>query len=223
MSIEGITDKISALLDDGVKLLGFVSPSHQIIQMIQIIENLWSKGYKPIIVYNTNGYDCVETLKELEDVVDVYLPDFKYYSNALGQRYSNANNYFEVASKALREMYRQKGATIILDDDGIIESGIIIRHLVLPGCTSDSLRIIEYIASEISPNLHISLMSQYCPAGQLLGEIDLQRKLRKDEYQQVVQRMEELGFNGWIQELESSDHYKPDFLSNTPFKDILID
>jgi putative pyruvate formate lyase activating enzyme len=218
-----IVNKISEQLDSGVKMLGFVSPSHQVSQMIRIIENVWKRGYKPTIVYNSNGYDNVETLKELDGMVDVYLPDFKYYDTKLGQKYSNVSNYFEVASKAIKEMYRQKGSTIILDDDGLIESGLIIRHLVLPGYESDSIDLLEYVANEISPFLYISLMSQYYPTEKSKSNSLLCRKLRKSEYDLVVKKVDELGFNGWIQELESSDYYKPDFLSNTPFQDDVND
>ncbi|NVO12191.1 MAG: 4Fe-4S cluster-binding domain-containing protein [Bacteroidales bacterium] len=214
-----IVNKISEQLDRGVKLLGFVSPSHQVGAMVRIIENVWNRGYRPIIVYNSNGYDNVEILKELDGIVDVYLPDFKYFDNKLGQKYSNVNNYFEVASKAVREMYRQKGSTIILDDDGLIESGVIVRHLVLPGCESDSINVLEYISNEITPFLHISLMAQYFPTEKSKSDSLLNRKLKKWEYDIVIQKMEEIGFDGWIQELESSDYYKPDFLCNTPFKD----
>lgn len=223
MDIDMIVNKISEQLDSGVKMLGFVSPSHQVGPMIRIIENVWKRGYKPTIVYNSNGYDNVETLKELEDIVDVYLPDFKYYGSKLGQKYSNVSDYFDVASKAIKEMCRQKGSAITLNDDGLIESGVIVRHLVLPGFESDSIDVLEYIANEISPFLHISLMAQYFPTEKSSSDSLLYRKLRKSEYDLVVKKMDELDFKGWIQELESSDYYKPDFLSNTPFQDRIND
>lgn len=216
-SIEEIANEIVVLLDQGVKLLGFVSPSHQVPQMLRIIENLWNKGYKPIIVYNSNGYDKVETLKHLEGVVDVYLPDFKYYSRDLSRKYSGVLNYFEVASMALKEMYRQKGSTILLDEEGLIESGVIVRHLVLPGSADDSIKILEFIADEVSPFLHISLMSQYYPTVRVTETVNLNRKVRIDEYDSVVTRLYELGFRGWIQDIASSDSYKPDFNRNRPF------
>lgn len=219
MSVDEIVHEISDQLKKGVNILGFVSPSHQTPQMLRIIDKLHSDGFTPTIVYNSNGYDSVEALKKLEGVVDVYLPDFKYYSNDLGNKFSGVKNYFDVASKALKEMYRQKGSTILLDDDGIIESGIIIRHLVLPNCSDDSINVLEFIANEVSPFLHISLMSQYYPTPLVANNKDLNRKITKEEYERVLQKFEELGFDGWIQDIESSDLYRPDFNSSTPFND----
>lgn len=219
MSVEDIVLKISEQLNNGVNLLGFVSPSHQVSQMIRIIETLWSKGYKPIIVYNSNGYDSVEILRKIEGIVDVYLPDFKYFSNDLGLKYSGVANYFEVASEALKEMYRQKGSTILIDDEGLIESGIVVRHLVLPDTADDSIRVLEYIADDISPFLSISLMSQYYPTTRVMNNLSLNRKIRRDEYMRVVQRLEELGFKGWIQDIDSPDSYCPDFNRYIPFSE----
>lgn len=219
MSVDEVVVRIIEHLDKGIKLLGFVSPSHQVNQMLRVINSLKNKGYKPIIVYNSNGYDCIETLKRLEGIVDVYLPDFKYCSNDLGLKYSEVPDYFDVASKAVAEMYKQKGSTILYDDEGLIESGMIIRHLVLPGFADDSIRILEFIADEISPFLHISLMSQYFPTERVFNDSILNRKVSAEEYLKVVKRLEELGLNGWIQDIESSDSYRPDFNRNTPFAD----
>lgn len=217
ISVDDAVDRIIDILDMGVNLLGFVSPTHQIPQMLEIIMVLEQKGHKPTVVFNTNGYDSVETLKQLEGIVDVYLPDFKYFNEDDSIKYSGVPNYFEVASKALKEMYRQKGSVIILDDDGLIESGIIIRHLVLPGLVDDTLNILDHIAYNVSPYLHISLMSQYYPTAQVQCEPNLNRKISLAEYSKAVIRMEELGFKGWIQDFESSDSYRPDFYRDTPF------
>lgn len=219
MSVDDVVVCIIDLLDKGVKLLGFVSPSHQVNQMLRIIDCLNNKGYKPTIVYNSNGYDSIETLKKLEGIVDVYLPDFKYYSSDLGLKYSGVPDYFDKASKAVAEMYKQKGSTILYDDEGLIESGMIIRHLVLPGFVDDSVRILEYIADEISPFLHISLMSQYFPTEKVSNDSLMNRKVSNIEYLKVVKRLDELGLSGWIQDIESSDSYRPDFNRNTPFAD----
>lgn len=221
ISYETAVGEIAKQLDNGIRLLGFVSPSHQVYQMVEIINRLSKQGYKPTIVYNSNGYDSVDTLKKLEGVVDVYLPDFKYFDNNLGRMFSDVPNYFDVASKALKEMYRQKGSTLLLDDDGLVESGIVVRHLVLPGCANDSISILEYIANEISTNLHISLMSQYYPTCNVKGNSALDRILTKNEYEKVVDKLEEFGFRGWVQELDSSTFYRPDFSDNTPFNDLV--
>jgi len=219
ISVEDASNRICALLDKDVKLLGFVSPSHQIPQMLRIINRIWEKGYKPTIVYNSNGYDNVDILKGLEGIVDVYLPDFKYFNNDFASRYSGVSDYFEVASRAIKEMYRQKRSTILFDEEGLIESGLIIRHLVLPGMSADSIKILEYIADEISPFLHISLMSQYYPTENVPIKSNLNRKLKENEYSEVVKKLDEIGFKGWIQEIESSDSYRPDFYRDTPFDD----
>jgi len=219
INVDEAAKRICTLLDNDVKILGFVSPSHQIPQMLQIIESVRERGYKPTIVYNSNGYDNVESLKSLEGIVDVYLPDFKYFNNDFALKYSGVPDYFDVASRAIKEMYRQKGSTILLDDNGLIESGLIIRHLVLPGLSSDSIKILEYIADEISPFLHISLMSQYFPTENIPSKSSINRKLLEDEYNGVVIKLDEIGFKGWVQEIESSDTYRPDFYRDTPFND----
>ena len=130
--LDKVISRITAILDLGINRVGFVSPSHFIPQMKVIINIIQSLGYKPVWVYNTNGYDKPETLRTLEGIIDVYLPDFKYRDSGLARKYSGAGDYPEIAAKALREMYRQKGAALIVDDNHAAESGIIVRHLVLP-------------------------------------------------------------------------------------------
>lgn len=217
VSYDQIVEQIVKILDSGVGALGFVSPTHQVFQMVQIVNRLHDLGYKPIIVYNSNGYDSVSTLQQLENVVDVYLPDFKYFDNSLALKCSFAVNYFDIASHAIAEMYRQKGASLITNADGVAEWGLIIRHLVLPGCAHDSTNLLRYIANEISPNVHVSLMSQYFPPAQLNLPGNLGRKLRHDEYQQVLEVYYQIGLRGWAQELDSAENYQPDFLNNEPF------
>jgi len=215
--VNDIVNLITPILDSGVRILGFVSPTHQVVQMVEIINALHQKGYFPTIVYNTNYYESVDTLKELESVVDVYLPDFKYANNSLGLRYSGVSDYFDVAKLALKEMYRQKGTSLLLGDDGLVEFGLIIRHLVLPSHSAESVELLEFLADEFSPRLHISLMSQYFPPSGLHLPNPINRVLSKEEYSKVLNTMEVLGYRGWEQSMESADCYRPYFNSNEPF------
>jgi putative pyruvate formate lyase activating enzyme len=185
--------------------------------MVEVIENLHSQGYKPTVVYNTNGYETPEVLEYIAEYVDVYLPDFKYSDNALSSRFSDVSDYVEKTLATLKKMYHQKGATLKLDHHGVARGGIIIRHLVLPGHIENSKGVLQHIA-EIDPNIHISLMSQYYPPFQLPVQ-ELNRHLYNSEYEKVIREMDLLGLeNGWIQELESSENYRPDFDNEHPFE-----
>jgi putative pyruvate formate lyase activating enzyme len=219
MELGEVIRQITTILNQGVNRVGFVSPSHFIPQMKVIINVIHSLGYKPVWVYNTNGYDRAETLATLEGIIDVYLPDFKYMDTEPGWKYSGARDYPEYASKALKEMYRQKGSALITDDENTAESGIIVRHLVLPGHVSNSLRVLRFLAEEISPKIHVSLMAQYYPTKTVKGHPQLGRSITEKEYRQVVDEMENLGmYNGWVQEFESSEFYRPDFDRQHPFE-----
>jgi len=219
MRLEEVIREIMAILDTGIDLIGFVSPSHVIPQMKVIISAIESLGYHPVKVYNSNGYDEVETLRSLEGMIDVYLPDFKYMEPDIACEYSAARDYPEVASLALKEMYRQKGAALHMAENGTAESGIIIRHLVLPGQVENSRRVLQFIAGDVSPRLHISLMSQYYPTPGVCNHPLLNRSLLKQEYDEVVGELNRLGLhNGWIQELESGGNYIPDFERDHPFE-----
>ena len=219
MDLEEVIRQVTAILDQGINRVGFVSPSHFIPQVKVIISIIHSLGYKPVWVYNTNGYDKVETLRTLEGLIDVYLPDFKYMDPEIARQYSGAGDYPAITSKALKEMQRQKGAVLMMNDDHTAESGIIVRHLVLPGNVSNSIDVLRFLADEISPRIHISLMAQYFPTRQVESHPLLSHGVSESEYQQVVDEMEKLGlYNGWIQEFESSDFYRPDFNQSHPFE-----
>lgn len=219
LTLDEIITLIKKYIQSGCKSVGFVSPSHFIPQMVAIIDELKKLEKKPIIIMNTNAYDKVETIKALEGLVDFYLPDFKYFEGDLADEYSDAPNYPEFAKAAIKEMFRQKGATLVKNENGIAESGLIIRHLVLPGNVENSFKILNWIADELSTSVHISLMSQYFPTENVKNHKLLNRKVSESEYNLVIQEMERLGFyNGWIQELESSSTYQPDFLRNNPFE-----
>ncbi len=217
-SLPEIVNSIKSILNGGVESLGFVSPTHMVPQMKTIIRALHEEDFFPYIVYNTGAYDSVEILKSLEEWVDVYLPDFKYADPDLARRYSDAGNYPEMAGRAIKEMYRQKGSTLRLNEKGIAEWGLIVRQLVLPGAVDNSKNALRYLAGEISERISVSLMSQFYPVKQVSKIPDLNRKLTRTEYEEVVKEMEDLGFTkGWVQDHESADFYLPDFDSENPF------
>ncbi len=217
--LEDVLDKIVIILSEGIPAIGFVSPSHVVPQVKAIIRGLNGRGYNPLTVYNTNSYDKIETLKSLEGMIDVYLPDYKYVSSKIASEYSDASDYPEIALKSIKEMYYQKGSTLSLDENGRAERGLLIRHLVLPGHAEESKNVLRTIAEELSPGVHLSLMSQYHPTSQVINHPVLNRSLYKAEYDEVVKEMESLGFrNGWIQDMDSNVNYRPDFRKENPFE-----
>ena len=212
-----IIQQITKILDEGVNCLGFVSPTHQIPQMVNIIELLNQKGYKPTVVYNSNGYDNPKILRKIASLVDIYLPDIKYYNDNIAKQYSDVDRYFEYAISSLKEMVWQKGTSLQTTSEGIAESGVIVRHLILPNHADDSNNILKYLAHNISINLTISLMSQYFPINTKLNSLN--RTITEDEYNNVKNTMEKLGFfRGWTQEFSSNSNYLPDFDQKMPFK-----
>jgi putative pyruvate formate lyase activating enzyme len=218
-SLNDILNRIEKIISSGIKSVGFVSPSHMVPQVRTLINGMKTRGMSPVFVYNTNSFDKVETLKGLSGMIDVYLPDFKYISPELAGTYSDCFDYPGVALKAIKEMYYQKGSTLITDDDGVALNGILLRHLVLPGHADESKKMLRTIADEISPGIHLSLMSQYHPVGSIKGHPDLNRTLYKEEYDSVVEEMEQLGFrNGYVQDMDSFESYRPDFSKEHPFE-----
>lgn len=218
-NLETVVHRVIELLDQGCHMVGFVSPSHFIPQMLAIIKALRLYGRRPTIVMNTNGYDKVSTLRELEEWVDVYLPDIKYLDYELARRWSLTPDYPDVIKASLKEMFRQRGSTLWLREQGLAEKGLIIRHLVMPGAVQNSLLCLRWIAEELSTNIHISLMSQYHPTVWAEGHPQLGRTLYREEYEEVVNELARLGFsNGWVQPLEAHDSYKPDFSKSHPFE-----
>ncbi|MCU0844252.1 MAG: radical SAM protein [Spirochaetes bacterium] len=213
-----IVSSVLSILDIGVRAVGFVSPSHVAPQMIKIINALKREGRKFAAVMNTNGYDKKDTLESLEGIIDVYLPDFKYMDSGIASEYSGAGDYPETGVRALREMYRQKGSELHFDSDGNIQSGLIIRHLVLPGHVDNSKRCLQAIAEELSPSVHISLMSQYYPTPAVRNHPRLGRTVSEEEFSEVTEELNLLGFRrGWIQERGSDKLFRPDFGKDNPF------
>lgn len=214
-----VVQEIVAILSQGITHVGFVSPTHQIPQMKIIIRLLHKAGYTPVTIFNSNGYDLPEQLKQLENFIDIYLPDFKYGDDTIAKYFSNISNYSSIALKAIKEMKRQKGTQIILNEHGFAVKGLIIRHLVLPGCVENSTKALQLLADEVSPLLYLSIMSQYHPNPFVQKHPQLQHILKSQEYQQVLDTMEALGFyRGWVQDFSSATHYNPDFKQNHPFE-----
>jgi putative pyruvate formate lyase activating enzyme len=212
-------DTITAILKQGIKAVGFVSPSHVVPQVRAIIRGLNELGFKPVTVYNTNSYDKKETIRSLEGLVDVYLPDYKYVSPGIALRFSDAADYPAVVLAALKEMFYQKGSVLALDNEGRAENGILVRHLVLPGHASESKSVLRTLAEEISTGINISLMSQYHPTRDVRNHPVLKRILYKAEYDSVVEEMEDLGYrNGLVQDMDSYQNYNPDFRREHPFE-----
>ncbi|HOI30466.1 MAG TPA: radical SAM protein [Melioribacteraceae bacterium] len=211
VSHEQLAEIMIELQSRGCHNIGLVSPTHFSAAILKSINLAVEKGLKLPIIYNTNGYDSVEILKLYDGIADIYLPDFKFGDNEYAKKYSNAENYFEHTSEALKEMYRQVGDELVYDGEVVVR-GLIIRHLVLPNDLAGSEKIFRFIAEELSTGVHISLMSQYFPANKVNKEILLDRKLRESEYEKVLRLMDKYGLeNGWIQEFDSSENYLPHF------------
>ncbi len=210
--LEDVVDQIIGFLKNGVTAVGFVSPSHCISQMKQIIVDIERHGWKPVYVFNTNSYDRKETIESLEGLIDVYLPDLKYMNESISVEYSDAPGYPGIAADCIVEMYRQKGPDINLDERGNITSGLIIRHLILPGQVENSKSCLRFIAEELSPSVHVSLMTQYWPIPAVADHPLLGRTISQEEYDAVMEEFERLGlWRGWTQDLTSPLCYRPDF------------
>ena len=207
LSDDDIMRVFDRLVEKGAHNINLVTPTHFTDSVARILE----KYKSPVpIVYNCGGYESVESIKRLEGLVDIYLPDFKYVDNSIAQAYSKAPDYFERASEALFEMNRQVG-TLDVDEDGIAKRGLIVRHLVLPGAISNTKKVLRWIKDNLPAGTVVSLMSQYTPcAGEL--EPPLNRRTSKYEYEIAVNEMINLGLdNGYIQSRRSA---QKDFIPN---------
>ncbi|MFT3983461.1 MAG: radical SAM protein [Lachnospiraceae bacterium] len=198
-----LTDIFLRLQNEGAHNINLVTPAHYIDALIPALLYAKEKGLHLPVVYNTGAYELVDTLKRLEGLIDVWLPDIKYIDEAAAARYSNAPDYFTVASAAIAEMHRQAG-TPIFDENGLMVKGVLIRHLVLPGQTKAAKRILKYLYETYGNSVYISIMSQYTPL--LKGEAanrypELTRRVTKREYDAVVNEAISMGLeNAFIQE-----------------------
>lgn len=205
ISIDRLAEIFLEQQEKGAHNINLVSPTSYAIQIKEAIKIARRKGLDLPIIYNTNGYESLDTLKKLEGDIDVYLPDLKYAENDLAKKYSHIENYFEIATSSIREMYRQVGG-VQLDEEGIIKKGVIVRHLILPNHTENSKKILEWISSNLPKDIIISIMAQYFPTYQAKQIKDLNRNLTKKEYQKIENLLYSFHLeNGYIQELGSQE------------------
>ena len=197
---------------NNVHNINLVTPTMYALQIIEAIKIAKKQGLNIPIIYNTNGYENIETIKLLNGLIDVYLPDLKYFSNTIAVKYSNANNYFKIATAAIKEMYNQVG-TAKFDEEGIIKKGVIIRHLVLPNHIQNSKNILKWIKENIPEDVYVSVMAQYFPTYKAKEDAYINRKLTKKEYKEIENYLYTLNIeNGYIQELgEHEEEYVPNW------------
>lgn len=195
-----LCDIFFELEQKGANNINLVTPTHYVPQIVCAIEKAKNRGLKIPFVYNTGNYEKLSTLKMLEGLIDVYLPDCKYYSDELAIEYSNAPGYFNNAVNGIEEMYRQVGKNEF-DQRGIMSKGVIVRHLILPGSTKDSKNIIRELYDRFGDDIYISIMNQYTPMENVKNHPKLYRKITRREYDSVVDYAIELGIkNAFIQE-----------------------
>ena len=213
-----LAERLLYLQDElGCHNINFVSPSHFVPQLGRAVLEAVPMGLRLPLVYNSSGYDSVATLRELDGIISIYLPDLRYASNKWGRKFSRVSDYVERSRAAIKEMYRQVG-NLEVDDEGIAQKGLIVRHLILPNGIAGSEDSLGWLAREVSPSVAVSIMSQYYPVHRAGRYPLLARKILPGEYAEVVRLIDRLGMeNGWVQEIESAEHYLPDFSYKDPF------
>lgn len=216
VEIEELSRIMLNLQGQGVHNINLVSPTHYGPQIIEALLLARRQGLKIPAAYNAGGFDSIELLKELEGKVEIYMPDFKYFNNDAALKYSGAANYVEAAKEGIAEMYRQVG-NITFDKDGVAIKGLLVRHLVLPDNLAGSQKVLAFLAS-LSKDIWVSIMAQFNPQYRAAKFPEISRRLRSDEYQKVVEYAEKIGLrNLYVQDIQSSETYLPDFNKNDPF------
>jgi len=206
VTVERLAAMMLELQTRGCHNINLVTPTHFVPQILAALPAAIEGGLHLPLVYNSSGYDAVETVRLLDGVVDIYLPDAKYADNAIARRLSGFRGYVEANRAALREMYRQVGAELLLDENGLAVRGLIIRHMVLPEGLAGTGQVLAWIAGELAPYVHISLMAQYFPAHKAVGHPVLGRKITHEEYFQALTAFDELQLErGWRQEYCEAD------------------
>lgn len=212
IEIEELANKFLELQEKGANNINLVTGFAYVPQIIEALKIAKKNRLKIPIVYNSSGYESIETLKMLEGYIDVYLPDFKYAYNELGENLSSVNNYYEIACEAIKEMKKQVGNPIF-NDDGIIQKGLIIRHLVLPNHLQNSKKVFKWIKQNLGKDTYVSVMAQYFPTYKAPKTTDINRKLTLEEYEEIENYLFKLDLsNGYMQELEENEEkYVPNF------------
>jgi len=225
MDFHALAQRMIYLQDElGCHNISFVSPSHFVPQLVRAVLEAVPIGLRVPIVYNTNAYDSVASLQALDGIVDVYLPDLRYASDTWAAKLSHTADYVTRARQAILEMHRQVGDELILDDSGLAQKGLIVRHLILPNGLAGSRDSLTWLVKNVSPKVTVSIMSQYCPTHLASYIPELRRKISVWEYSAVLELLDELGLeNGWIQELDAAENYLPHFeRDGHPFEEAMI-
>ena len=212
MEYQVLAEKLLYLQNElGCHNINFVSPSHFVPQILETLLLAVPMGLNIPLVYNTSGYDSLETIKALDGIIDIYLPDLRYASDKIAKWFSQAPDYLEHDRNIIKEMYRQVG-NLITDENDIARRGLIVRHLILPERLAGSEESLTWLAKEVSLEVSLSLMAQYYPAHHAARFPALSRGITEAEYNEVVDLLEKLGIeNGWIQEMSAQGNYRPDF------------
>lgn len=220
VSISRLAEMMLELQAKGCHEIGLVSPTHFVPQIVMAVEEAAGRGLRLPLIYNTNAYDAVDVLRLLEGIIDIYLPDLKYADDEMGREFSKVDGYATHARNALLEMHRQVGSRLLKGEDGLVKRGLIIRHLVLPNDIASSKETLTWIHDTLGTETSLSVMSQYFPVHRALSNPLLDRKVRESEYEKVLAFLEKLGMeDGWAQEFEASDYYRPEFEDrDRPFK-----
>ncbi len=200
-------------LQDGLGChnINFVSPSHFVPQLLRAVAEAVPRGLRVPLVYNSSGYDSVASLKELDGVISIYLPDLRYASDKWAKKFSHARAYVTQARQAIKEMYRQVG-DLVVDECGVARKGLIVRHLILPNGLAGSEESLTWLVREVSPTVTVSIMSQYMPMHRASGIPLLSRKITVEEHGKVLRLLDDLGMEkGWVQEMGAAEEYLPDF------------
>lgn len=212
LTIEQLANEFLKLQEKGAHNINLVTGCIYVPQIIESLKIAKKNGLNIPIIYNSSGYEKKETIQMLEGFVDVYLPDLKYYYDDLAKDLSGIEHYFEIATKAIKEMYRQAGPPKF-DQNGMIQKGVIIRHLILPNHLQNTKQILKWIQKNMSHEIYVSVMAQYFPEYKALDRSDINRKLTKEEYEEIQDFVDKLGMkNGYRQDLEENEkQYVPEW------------